>query len=190
MSLALKAFLREGFPKQEMSASFVPKAITQLVNFDVGKNYGQWPTLPIPRMTPFTWWNRQWEIRISTFPYMGWGLFTLQNLEAEEELIPFTGPCYTTNQYKKMQGYFPRIKCYALNAEKTFYIDGDVEKGNVAGYINSSIDRREEIENVIWEYHDVDPRPWNKKEWGYVMTRSTRPIKAGEELFAYYKVNF
>lgn len=80
---------------------------------------------------------------------MGWGLFTLQNLEAEEELIPFTGPCYTTNQYKKMQGYFPRVKCYALNAEKTFYIDGDVEKGNVAGYINSSIDRREEIENVI-----------------------------------------
>jgi hypothetical protein len=54
MSLALKAFIREGFPKQEISASFVPKAITQLVNFDVGKNYGQWPTLPIPRMTLFT----------------------------------------------------------------------------------------------------------------------------------------
>ena len=57
------------------------------------------------------------------------GLFTLQNLEAEEELIPFTGPYHTTNQYNKMQGYFPRVKCYALNAEKTFYIDGDVEKG-------------------------------------------------------------
>jgi hypothetical protein len=64
-----------------------------------------------------------------------------------------------------MQGYFPRVKCYTLNAEKTFYIDGDVEKRNVAGYINSSTDRREGIENVIWEYHDVDPRPWNKQEW-------------------------
>ena len=84
MSLALKAFIREGFPKQEMSASFVPKAITKLVNFDVGKNYGHWSTLPIPRMTLLTWWNRQWEIRISTFPYMDWGLFTLQNLETEE----------------------------------------------------------------------------------------------------------
>jgi hypothetical protein len=80
--------------------------------------------------------------------------------------MSFTGPYYTTNQYKKMQGYFPRVKCYALNAEKTLYINGDVEKGNVAGYINSSTDRREEIENVIWKYHDVDPRPWNKQEMG------------------------
>jgi hypothetical protein len=77
-----------------------------------------------------------------------------------------------------------------LNVEKTFYIDGDVEKGNVVGYISSFIDRREEIENVIWKYHDVDIRPWNKQEWGYVMTRSIRPIKAGEYLFAYYEVNF
>jgi hypothetical protein len=51
-----------------------------------------------------------------------------------------------------------------LNAEKIFYIDGDVEKKNVIGYINSSTDRREEIGNVIWEYHNVDIRPWNKQE--------------------------
>jgi hypothetical protein len=61
-----------------------------------------------------------------------------------------------------------------LNVEITFYIDGDVEKMNVAGYINISTDKREEIENVIWEYHDVDIRPWNKQEWGYIMTRSIR----------------
>ena len=189
MSLALRAFLAEP-PKQERKTTYVPKAIKQLVSFDMGRDYGQWPNLPIPRMTPFTWWNRQWEIRVSTFPYMGWGLFTLQNLGPAEELIPFTRPYYTVNQYHKMQGFFPRVKCYALKAENEFYIDGDVEKGNVAGYINSSVNRREEIENVLWEYHDVDPRPWNKKEWGYVMTRSTKPIKAGEELFAYYPVNF
>ena len=35
----------------------------------------------------------------------------------------------------------------------------------------------------------MDPRPWNKKEWGYVMTRSLKPIKAGEELFAHYPIN-
>ena len=189
MSLALKAFLAEP-PKQEITTPYVPKAIMQLVTFDMGRDYGQWPNLPIPRITPFTWWNRRWEIRVSTFPYMGWGLFTLQNLGPEEELIPFTGPYYTVNQYNKMRGFFPRVKCYALNAEKEIYIDGDVEKGNVAGYINSSANRREEIENVLWEYHDVDPRPWNKKEWGYVMTRSMKPIKAGEELFAYYPINF
>jgi hypothetical protein len=111
-------------------------------------------------------------------------------LGPEGELIPLTGSYYTVNQYNKMQGFFPRVKCYALKAEKEFYIVGDVEKGNVAGYINSSANIGEEIENVLWEYHDVDPRPWNKKEWGYVMTRSMKPIKAREELFAHYPVNF
>jgi hypothetical protein len=40
MSLALKAFLAEP-PKQERKTPYVPKAIMQLVSFDMGE--GLWP---------------------------------------------------------------------------------------------------------------------------------------------------
>ena len=67
------------------------------------------------------------------------------------------------------------------------YIDGDVVKGNVAGFINSSIGRTQ-IGNVVWEFRML-PKLWNTKEWGYVITIASRDIKAGEELFAHYSLN-
>ncbi len=65
-----------------------------------------------------------------------------------------------------------------LNGHDNFFINNDVEKGNVVGYINSSSNRRLEIKNCIWEYNEVEPKPWDEKEWGSVMTISTKPIHA------------
>jgi hypothetical protein len=65
-----------------------------------------------------------------------------------------------------------------LNGHDNFFINNDVENGNVVGYINSSSNRRLEIKNCIWEYNEVEPKPWDEKEWGSVMTISTKPIHA------------
>jgi hypothetical protein len=69
---------------------------------------------------------------------MGWGLFILEDVQAEEPLFPFTSPYYTTNEYKKLSPYYPRLKRYVFNGHDKKFIDNDVEKGNVVGYVNSS----------------------------------------------------
>ena len=81
----------------------------------------------------------------------------------------------------------PRVKSYAMESEPKLYIDGDVLKGNVASFINSSIGRLE-IGNVVWESRML-PKPWNKQEWGYVITIASRDIFVGEELYARYSLN-
>jgi hypothetical protein len=40
-----------------------------------------------------------------------------------------------------------------------------------------------EIENGIWKYNEIEPKPWEKNEWGWIMTMSTEPIATREELF-------
>jgi len=74
-----------------------------------------------------------------------------------------------------------------MQVEPDLYIDGDVIKGNVADFINSSIGRKE-IGNVVWEYRML-PKPWNKQELGYVITIASRDILVGEELYAHYSLN-
>lgn len=118
---------------------------------------------------------------------MGWGLFAMQTAKEGEELLPFVGPHYTSAEYKILSKAQPRMKSYVMRAESDMYIDGDVVKGNVAGFINSSIGRTG-IENVVWEFRML-PKPWNTSEWGYVITIALRDIKAGEELYAHYSLN-
>ncbi len=62
-------------------------------------------------------------------------------------------------------------------------ITHSVDKGNVVGYVNSSSNRCLEIQNYIWEYNEIEPRPWDEKEWGWVMIVSTKPIHVGEKFF-------
>jgi len=47
-----------------------------------------------------------------------------------------------------------------------------------------------EIENYIWEYNEIEPRPWDEREWGWVMIVSIKPIHAGEEFFNHYPIIF
>ena len=49
------------------------------------------------------------------------------------------------------------MKSYVMQAESDLYIDGDVVKGNVTGFINSSIGCTE-IGNVVWEFRML-PNP-------------------------------
>ena len=148
---------------------------------------GQWCDGPIPKLTRFSFWKRDWEVKVSGFPFMGWGLFAMQTAKEGDELLPFVGPQYTSTEYRLLSKAHPRIKSYVMQAESDLYIDGDVVKGNVAGFINSSIGRTQ-IGNVVWEFRML-PKPWNTKEWGYVITIASRDIKAGEELFAHYSLN-
>ena len=93
---------------------------------------------------------------------MGWGLFALQPTRAGDELLPFVGRTYLKAKFKTMQALSPRFIRYVLKAEADVYQDGDVEHGNVAGFINSSIGRSH-ISNVFWEYSTL-PRPWNTED--------------------------
>ena len=60
-------------------------------------------------------------------------------------------------------------------------------KGNVVGFINNSIGHKE-IGNVVWEFLML-PKPWNKHEWGYVITIAIRDILVREDLYAHYSLN-
>ncbi len=77
-----------------------------------------------------------------------------------------------------------------FNQHDNFFINNDVEKRNVVGYVNSVSNQCMEIENCIWEYNEVEPRPWDEKEWGWVMTISTKLIHERKEFFCQYIVNF
>ncbi len=120
---------------------------------------------------------------MSTFQYMGWGLFILEDVQAKEPLLSFTSPYYTPSEYKKLSPYYPHLKRYVFNRHDNFFINNDVEKGNVVGYVNSVSNQCMEIENCIWEYNEVEPRPWDEKEWGWVMTISTKLIDERKEFF-------
>ena len=123
---------------------------------------GQWCDGSIPKLAPFSYWNRDWEVKVSNFLFMGWGLFAIQPAKEGEELLLFVGPQYTSSEYKILSKAQHRMKSYVMQAESDLYIDGDVVKENVAGFINSSI-RRTEIGNVVWEFRML-LKPWNTKE--------------------------
>ena len=148
---------------------------------------GQWCDGPIPKLTSFVYWKRDWQVKVSKYRFMDWGLFAMQTAKEGDELLPFVNPQYTSTEYKLLSKAHPRIKSYVMQAESDLYIDGHVVKGNVAGFINSSIGRTQ-IGNVVWEFRML-PKPWNTKEWGYVITIASKDIKAGEELFAHYSLN-
>jgi hypothetical protein len=84
---------------------------------------------------------------------MGWGLFILEDVQVEEPLLPFTSPYYTISEYKKLSPYYPRVKCYVLNGHDKFFIDNDVEKGNVAGILIALPITAWKLQNCLWEYN-------------------------------------
>ena len=155
--------------------------------FGPDRFHGQWGPGPVPKLTPFTYWNRKWEVKVSTHAFMGWGLFALGVAKVGDELLPFVGQWFSQTEFKSMCNTNPQFIKYALRLKKNVYQDGNVLNGNIAGYINSSIGREEEA-NVQWDYVSL-PAPWNPKVWGYAMTVATRDIAEGDELFTYYPLN-
>ena len=94
---------------------------------------------------------------------MGWGLFAMDSAKEGGIILSFVGPQYSKSEYQKMKSLVPRFKSYVIKVEDDIYIDGRLERDNVAGFINNSIGR-EEIANVMWEY-SLLPKPWNNDEW-------------------------
>ena len=137
---------------------------------------GQWCNGPIPKFTTFNFQERNWEVKISNFSFVGWGLFAMVSAKSSDILLPFVGPKleYTNLEYQKMINLVPCFKSYVLKAKDDIYINRSVERGNLAGFINSSIGR-EEIGNVGWEY-SMRPKSWKMTEWGFVMTIASRDI--------------
>ena len=111
------------------------------MNWRVDKFDGQWCDGPIPKFSTFNFHDRKWEVKISKFSFMGWGLFAMDFAKAGDILLPFVGPQYTRTEYRKMKSLVPHFKSYVHKAEDDIYIDGRVERGNVAGFIKSSIGR-------------------------------------------------
>jgi hypothetical protein len=184
---SLQRFLREKASSTHQKLKETSTRVLALEKWRSNVYDGQWCNGSIPKLTNFSYWNRNWEVRVSNFPFMGWGLFALQPARKGEDLLPFVGPQYTLAEYRTLKKALPRVKSYVMQVEPDLYIDGDVLKGNVAGFINSSVGR-EHTGNVLWEFR-MSPKPWNTLEWGYVMTIASRDIVVGDELYAHYYVN-
>ena len=154
---------------------------------------------PPPLDTVFKVDAIKYEIKTSTIPNYGYGLFAQDNTRALQFLMYYTGIKLDYDSWKIMCAKNPRVKVYSIvedpNVDKDedlFYFHGDVDMGNVAGYISSSIYCRNR-ENVEYELYPGIP-PWRTfkhdlvdgKEYGHIGVRVIKDIGIGEELLCYY----
>ncbi|MCO5594085.1 hypothetical protein L7F22_048106 [Adiantum nelumboides] len=159
-----------------------------------------WNMLQPPQLnTLFTIDGMKFEIKTSTIPNVGYGLFAHDNIRESQFLMYYIGIKLDYDSWKTMCAKNPRVKMYSIvedpNVDKDedlLYVYGDVNMGNVAGYINSSIYCRHR-ENVEYQlYPGISP--WktfkqdlvDSKEFGYIGIHATRNINIGEELLCYY----
>jgi hypothetical protein len=149
--------------------------------------HGQWTAGTVPKLTPFKYWNKLWEVKVSNFPFMGWGLFALEPAKARDQLLPFVGETYSNAEFQLLWELNPRFQRYVLWVEDDVYLDGDIGGGNIAGFINSSKGRMT-IGNVLWKYYPL-LASWNARDWGYMMIVAVRNIAEGEELYCDYPWN-
>jgi hypothetical protein len=77
----------------------------------------QWGPGPIPKLTPFTYRNRLWEVKVSNLPFMDWDLFVLQSAKARKELLPFSGRLFSKFEFKILLRASPYFIHYVLQAE-------------------------------------------------------------------------
>ncbi|MCO5569843.1 hypothetical protein L7F22_023557 [Adiantum nelumboides] len=149
--------------------------------------------------TLFTIDGMKFEIKTSTIPNAGYGLFAHDNIRESQFLMYYIGIKLDYDSWKTMCAKNPRVKMYSIvedpNVDKDedlLYVYGDVNMGNVAGYINSSIYCRHR-ENVEYQlYPGISP--WktfkqdlvDSKAFGYIGIHATRNINIGEELLCYY----
>ncbi|MCO5550977.1 hypothetical protein L7F22_004472 [Adiantum nelumboides] len=159
-----------------------------------------WNMLQPPQLnTLFTIDGMKFEIKTSTIPNAGYGLFAHDNIRESQFLMYYIGIKLDYDSWKTMCAKNPRVKMYSIveepNVDKDedlLYVYGDVNMENVAGYINSSIYYRHR-ENVEYQlYPGISP--WktfkqdlvDSKEFGYIGIHATRNINIGEELLCYY----
>lgn len=123
------------------------------------------------------------------------GLFARSKVTQGAVLFPYNGPKYRYDEWRDLCGQDDRMKIYALREGQCDTIDtnddcrsyGNVETGNVAGYINSSKHCKEKT-NACWEYAP-NLTPWIEDnhnvtidDYGFVVTIAIKDINIGDEI--------
>lgn len=157
------------------------------------------PTFPIPKNVVFHINGVAFEVRLSSLPGAGYGLFVHTTLESGVTILNYGGHKYRYQEWRKICKIFQRASKYSLledpnveEEEDQTYIIGLVEEGNVSGYINSS-HFMSVRPNVRYTF-DPNLPPWHKglsshirpEEYGHVCIETICQVEAGEELFADY----
>lgn len=177
------------------------KLSKRLPNHAMCKSGGFWSMdQPPPLDTIFSIDGVKYEIKTSTIPSSGYGLFVQDNIRASQFLLYYTGLKLDYHSWIRLCAKNPRVKVYSIvedpkvdKVDDLFYFYGDVNMGNVAGYINSSIHcrYRENVEYVL--YPEIPPWKTFKgelidgKEFGHIGIRALKDITIGEELLCYYE---
>ncbi|MCO5567907.1 hypothetical protein L7F22_021603 [Adiantum nelumboides] len=188
----------DGFNGQKRDATKLFKS--PIVDHVEADSRDCWNMLQPPQLnTLFTIDGMKFEIKTSTIPNARYGLFAHDNIRESQFLMYYIGIKLDYDSWKTMCAKNPRVKVYSIvedpNVDKDedlLYVYGDVNMGNVAGYINSSIYYRHR-ENVEYQlYPGISP--WktfkqdlvDSKEFGYIGIHATRNINIREELLCYY----
>lgn len=188
----LTSHMRNGLPLPRE----IPQEIERgLIKQFTPKSHGLWHDGPIPINVIFSYYGRDYEVRLSNMKDSGHGLFFRCNVGKGEALFPYGGKCYKHSKWKDLWPYYPRMKQYALYEDPRVAVKdlcvivGDVIDGNVAGYINSSY-KCKELTNVEWRLEPGNG-PWMEdgaplRSHGYMMTISLKELHDGDELFVEY----
>ncbi|KAL3682721.1 hypothetical protein R1sor_000743 [Riccia sorocarpa] len=172
--------------------------------------------LDLPPMIPVgvevSIWGRRWIVRSSTLgPRAGLGLFACEDIivdaadmDSSAHLFPYAGTVYLRNDMRVLHACSPGgFTPYLLDVDSTRpsippterrFIDGDPARcSNIAGYINSSLGRRQGVsdgqisENVEFHYCGDAPRHHGRRDLEFhIVVVAIRSIRAGDELFASY----
>ncbi len=118
---------------------------------------------------PVYYSEEHFEVRESTIPGIGLGLFTKVNLKAGDHIGYYTGKILTDRQAESDRYVGSK---YLLWICKDHWIFGEGKEANYTRYINHSSDPNLELVTSV--------------RWKTARFRAIKSIKAGEELFFDY----
>lgn len=113
------------------------------------------------------------EIRPSTIPHAGQGLFALRSFSSGETLCEYTGDVMTFWQHQRTRDW-----TYVVATGKNRFVNGERYPFAKARYINHHFDP-EKINAVFFDAAD-----------GRILVNAIRPIRAGEEIYADYGARY
>lgn len=169
------------------------------------KKFGSWPRgKPIIYGEPFTYWGRQYIIKTSRVPGAGLGLYIMTNTKVKDgttvPLMPYVGPEYNSEAWHKLSTHQWCMLVYGLNSNAQTivrpdnsadltYIDGRPQlHGNLAGFVNSSIENPEATNCEFVEAKKDQEEFFRRKiEGRYIMVYAIKNLCVGDELFIQYE---
>ena len=114
------------------------------------------------------------EIRPSTIPGAGFGLFALQDFEAGERILAYEGQLIDKDEL--LSRYGDETAPYAFKISENKYVDGACARGT-ASFINTNPGRNNA---ALRAFHGSKTLPPG------AFVKATKKIKAGKEIFVSY----